>query len=95
MKNGKTFEKLPRHLAVKINKLVPDAVTYHSDWSKVLTKEKVCSSLDCLWMLVMKHISTHNVQPRDILEPRTPKTKLSDNQFYMHCVKRYLLCANR
>ena len=37
--------------------LVPDAVTYHSDWSKVLTKEKVSYSLDCLWMLVMKHFN--------------------------------------
>ncbi len=95
MKNGKTFEKLPRHLAVKINKLVPDAVTYHSDWSKVLMKEKVSSSLHCLRMLVMKHFNTHNVRPRNISEPLTPKTKLSDNQFYMHCVKRYFLCANR
>ena len=25
----------------------------------------------------------------------TPKTKLCDNQFYMRCVKRYFLCANR
>ena len=65
-----------------------------SDWSKVLTEEKVCSSLDCLWVLVMKHINTHNVRPRDILEPLTPKTKLSDNWFYMHYVKWYLLCAN-
>ena len=95
MKNGKTFEKLPRHLAVKINKLVPDAVTYHSDWSKVLMKEKVSSSLDCLRMLIMKHFNTHNVQPRDILEPLTPKTKHSDNWFYMHCVKQYLLCVNQ
>ena len=79
MKNGKTFEKLPRHLAVKINKLVPDAVTYHSDWSKVLMKEKVSSSLHCLRMLVMKHSNTHNVRPRNISEPLTPKTKLSDN----------------
>ena len=38
----------------------------------------------------MKHFNTHNVRPRDISEPLTPKTKLSDNQFYMHCVKRYL-----
>ena len=74
--------------------LVPDAVMYHSDWSKVLTKEKVSSSLHCLWMLVTKHFNTHNVWPRDISEPLTPKTKLSDNQVYMHCVKRYLLCAN-
>ena len=71
------------------------AVTYHSDWSKVLTKEKVRSSLDCLRMLVIKHFNTHNVRPRYISEPLTPKTKLSDNRFYMHCVKRYLLCANR
>ena len=49
------------------------------------------SSLDCLRMLVMKHFNTHNVRPRDILEPLTPKTKLSDNWFYMHCVKWYLL----
>ena len=74
--------------------LVPDAVMYHSDWSKVSTKGKVRSSLHCLRMLVMKHFNTHNVRLRDILEPLTPKTKLSDNQFYMHCVKRYLLCAN-
>ena len=53
------------------------------------------SSLDCLRMLVMKHFNTHNIWSRDISEPLTPKTKLSDNQFYMHCVKRYLLCANR
>ena len=63
-------------------------MTYHSDWSKVSTKEKVTSSLDCLWMLVMKHFNTHNVWPRVISEPLTPKTKLSDNQFYMHCVKQ-------
>ena len=75
--------------------MAPDAVTYHSDWSKVLTKEKVHSSQDCLWMLVMKHFNTHNVRPRDISEPLTPKTKLRDNRFYMNCVKRYLLCANR
>ena len=68
---------------------------YHSDWSKVSTKEKVRSSLDCLRMLVMKHFNTHNVRPRDISEPLSPKTKLSDNRFYMHCVKRYLLCVNR
>ena len=55
-------------------------------------KEKVSSSLD--WMLVMKHFNTHNVRPRDILEPLTPKTKLSNNQFYMRCVKRYFLCTN-
>ena len=65
--------------------LAPDAVTYHSDWSKVMTKEKVSSSLDCLWMLVMKHFNTHNVWLTDISEPLTPKIKLSDNQFYMHC----------
>ena len=49
-------------------------------------------------MLVMKHFNTHNVRPRNISEPLfalTPKTKLRDNQFYMNCVKRYLLCANR
>ena len=40
----------------------------------------------------MKHFKTHNIRSRDILEPLTPKTKLSDNQFYMHCVKRYPLC---
>ena len=55
------------------------------------------SSLDCLRMLVMKHFNTHNIWSRDISEPLslTPKTKLGDNWFYMHCVKRYLLCANR
>ena len=58
-------------------------MTCHSDWSKVLAKEKVRSSLDCLWMLVMKHFNTHNVRSRHILEPLTPKTKLSDNRFYM------------
>ena len=68
---------------------------YHSDWSKVLMKEKVSSSLDCLWMLVMKQFNTQNIRLRDISEPLTPKTKLSDNWFYMHCVKRYLLCSNR
>ena len=62
-------------------------MTYHSDWSKVSSKEKVHSSLDCLWMLVMKHFNTHNVRPRDILKPLTPKTKLSDNRFYMYCVQ--------
>ena len=72
---------------------MPDAVTYHSDWGKVSRKEKVSSSLDCPWMLVMKYFNTRNVQPWDILEPLTPKTKLSDNWFYMHCVKRYLLCT--
>jgi len=41
--------------------LVPDAVIYHSDGSKVLMKEKVRSSLHCLPMLVMKHFNTHNV----------------------------------
>ena len=44
------------------------------------------------------NISTHitdNIRPRDISEPLTPKTKLSDNRFYMHCVKQYLFCANR
>ena len=70
-------------------------MTYHSDWSKVSTKEKVSSSLHCLWMLVMKHFNTHNVRPRNILEPLTPKTKPSHNWFYMNCVKWYLLCANR
>ena len=59
---------------------------YHSDWSKVSTKQKVSSSLACLQMLVMKHFNTHNVRS---------KTKLSDNRFYMHCVKQYLLCANQ
>ena len=58
-------------------------------------RKKKCSSLDCLRMLVVKHFNTHNVRSRDISEPLTPKTKLSDNRFYMHCVKRYLLCANR
>ena len=75
--------------------LAPDAVTYDSDWSKISMKEKVSSSLHCLWMLVTKHFNTHNVQPRNISEPLTPKTKPGDNQFYMHCVKRYFLCANR
>ena len=42
--------------------LAPDAVMYHSDWSKVSTKEKVSSSLHCLRMLVTKHFHTHNVQ---------------------------------
>ena len=41
------------------------------------------------------HFNTHNVRPRNISAPLTPKTKLRDNQFYMNCVKRYLLCANR
>ena len=68
---------------------------YHSDWSKASTKEKVSSSLDCLQMLFLKHFNTHNVWSGDISEPLTPKTKLSDNWFYIHCVKRYLLCANR
>ena len=68
---------------------------YHSDWSRVSMKEKVSSSLDCLRMLVMKHFNTHNIWPRDISELLTPKTKHSDHRFYMHCVKRYLLCANR
>ena len=58
-------------------------------------KKKVHSSLHCLPMLVMKHFNTHNVWPRNISEPLTPKTKLSDNRFYMNCVKRYLLCANQ
>ena len=69
-------------------------MTYHSDWSKVSTKEKVSSSLDCLWMLVIKHFNTHNVWLRDISEPLTPKTKLNDSRFYMYCVKRYLLCKS-
>ena len=68
-------------------------MTYHSDWSKVSMKEKVCSSLHCLPMLVMKHFNTHNVRPRNLSEPLTPKTKLRDNRFYMNCVKQYLLCA--
>ena len=95
MKNGKIYFKNYPDIWQQNKTLAPDAVTYHSDWSKVLTKEKVCSSLDCLRMLVMKHFNTHNVRPRDISEPLTPKTKLSDNQFYMHCVKIYLLCADR
>ena len=70
-------------------------MTYHSDWSKVLTKEKVCSSLHCLQILVMKHFNTHNIQLRNISEPLTPKTELRDNRFYMNCVKQYLLCANQ
>ena len=70
-------------------------MTYHSDRSKVSTKEKDRSSLHCLPMLVIKHFNTHNIRPRNISEPLTPKTKLRDNQFYMNCVKRYLLCANR
>ena len=41
-------------------------------------------------MLVMKQFNTHNVRPRNISE----LLKLCDNQFYMHCVKWYLLCAN-
>ena len=95
MKNGaKYILKTTQTFGSKNKTLAPDAVTYHSDWSKVSMKEKVSSSLDCLWMLVMKHFNTHNFRPRDILEPLTPKTKLSDNRFYMHCVKRYLLCAN-
>ena len=49
-------------------------------------KEKVCSSLHCLLMLVLKHFNTYNVRPRNILEPLTPKTKLRDNWF------KYELC---
>ena len=75
--------------------LAPDAVMYHSDWSKVSIKEKVRSSLHCLPMLVMKHFNTHNIRLMNISEPLTPKTKLRDNRFYMNCVKRYLLCANQ
>ena len=59
---------------------MPDAVTYHSEWGKVWTKEKVSSSLDCPRMLVMKHFNTRNIRLGDILEPVMPKTKLSDNQ---------------
>ena len=69
--------------------MAPDAVTYPSDWGKVSVKERVRSSLDCLWMLIMKQFNTHNVWLRDISEPLTPKTKLSDNWFYMHSVKWY------
>ena len=50
-------------------------------------QKRVSSSLDCLRMLVMKRFNTCNVQSRGILEPLTPKTKLCDNQFYVHCVK--------
>ena len=84
---AKHILKTTQSFGSKNKTLVPDAVTYHSDWSKVSMKEKVNSSLDCLRMLVMKHFNTHNVQPRNISEPLTPKTKLSDNRFYMHCVK--------
>ena len=46
-------------------------------------------------MLVMKHFNTCNVWSRDTLNPLTPKTKLRDNWFYIHCVKRlYLLWTN-
>ena len=62
--------------------------------SKVSTKEKVSSSLHCLRRLVMKHFNTHNVWPRNISEPLTQKTKLSDNQFYMHCVVISPLCKS-
>ena len=107
MKNGKIYFKNYPDIWQSNKTLAPDAVTYHSDWSKFLTQEKVSSSQDCLQMLVMKHFNTclqmlvmkhfntHNVRPRDILEPLTPKTKLNDNRFYMHCVKQYLLCANQ
>ena len=95
MKNSKIYFKNYPDIWQYNKTLAPDAVTYHSDWSKVSTKGKVRSSQDCLRMLVMKHFKTHNVRSRDILEPLTPNTKLRDNRFYMHCVKRYLLCANR
>ena len=58
-------------------------------------QKRVSSSPDCLRMLVMKRFNTCNVQSRGILEPLTPKTKLCDNRFYVHCVKQYPLCANR
>ena len=45
-------------------------------------------------MLVMKHFNTCNVQPRNILELLTPKSKRNDNQCYKHCVKWYLLYTN-
>ena len=46
---AKYISKTTQTLGSKINKtLAPDAVTYHSDWNKVLMKEKVSSSLDCL-----------------------------------------------
>ena len=40
----------------------------------------------------------HNIssmQPWNILELLTPKSKLYDNRCYMHCVKQYLLCTNQ
>ena len=83
---AKYILKTTQTFGSKNKTLAPDAVTYHSDWSKVSTKEKVRSSLDCLRMLVMKHFNMHNVWPRDISEPLTPKTKLSDNRFYMRWV---------
>ena len=94
MKHGKIYFKNYPDIWQSNKTLVPDAVMYHSDWSELSMKEKVSSSLDCLWMLVMKYFNKHNVRPRNISEPLTPETKLSDNRFYMHCVKRYLLCAN-
>ena len=76
MKNGKIYFKNYPDIWQSNKTLAPDAVTYHSDWSKISTKEKISSTLDCLRMLVMKHFNTHNVQPRDISEPLTPKTSL-------------------
>ena len=78
MKNGKIYFLNYPDIWQDNNTLVPYAVMYHSDWGKVLVKEKVRSLLDCLRMLVMKHFNTCNIQSRDILEPLTPKTKLTD-----------------
>ena len=61
MKHGKIYFKNYPDIWQSNKTLVPDAVTYHSNWSKVLMKENVSSSLDCLRMLVMKHFNTHNI----------------------------------
>ena len=61
---------------------------------RAIYKFSFIHSLHCLPMLVMKHFNTHNVRPRNILEPLTPETKLTDNWFYKNCVKRYFLCKS-
>ena len=42
--------------------------------------------LDCPRILVMKHFNTCNVRSRDILEPLTPKSKLSNNWCYTYAL---------
>ena len=85
MKNGKIYFLNYPDIWQYNKTLVPYAVMYHSDWGKVLTNEKVSSSLDCPRMLVMKHFNTRIVQRRNSLELLTPKSKLNDNWCYMHC----------